>query len=163
VKVAEIRITPVAIQDMPLLNTKGVHGSHFLRSIIEVECDDGTSALPNAGGINHKTMLTQHQVVDVVYSAFEIPMLDIQGHATGRSVSDLLGGAVREKVNFGAYLFFKFAKPSDQPGRDLFGDVMTSDAMVSQAEKFVGFQITRFGSIQWVLGECQRLNAFVML
>ena len=175
-KVAEIRITPVAIQDMPLLNTKGVHGSHFLRSIIEVECDDGTlglgetygavktleglrkvaphligmnpfhlndlaarvaSALPNAGGINHKTMLTQHQVVDVVYSAFEIPMLDIQGHATGRSVSDLLGGAVREKVNFGAYLFFKFAKPSDQPGRDLFGDVMTSDAMVSQAEKFV--------------------------
>lgn len=181
-KVSEIRITPVAVEDMPLLNTKGVHGSHFLRSIIEVECDDGTiglgetygaiktleglqtvapsligldpfhlnglaarvsAALPNAGGINHKTMLTQHQVVDVVYSAFEIPMLDIQGHATGRSVCDLLGGAVRDRVSFGAYLFFKFAKPSDQPGRDLFGDVMTPDAMVAEAEAFVaehGFQ-----------------------
>lgn len=181
-KIAEIRITPVAVEDMPLLNTKGVHGSHFLRSIVEVECDDGTlglgesygavktleglravaptligmdpfhlndlaarvaAALPDAGGINHKTMLTQHQVVDVVYSAFEIPCLDIQGHVTGRPVCDLLGGSVRDTVGFGAYLFFKFAKPSDQPGRDFFGDVMTPDAMVAQAEQFVadhGFQ-----------------------
>ncbi len=181
-KIVDIRITPVAVEDMPLLNTKGVHGSHFLRSIIEVECDDGTlglgesygaiktldglrkvapkliglnpfhlndlsarvaAALPDAGGINHKTMLTQHQVVDVVYSAFEIPCLDIQGKATGLPVCDLLGGAVRDKVSFGAYLFFKFAKPTDQPGRDLFGDVMTPDAMVAQAETFVaehGFQ-----------------------
>ena len=124
-QIVDIRITPVAVPDMPLLNTKGVHGAYFLRSIIEVECDDGTiglgetygaiktldglrtvaphligldpfhlndlrrrisAALPDAGGINHKTMLAQHQVVDVVYSAFEIPCLDIQGHATGRSV-----------------------------------------------------------------------------
>ena len=181
-KIADIRITPVAVEDMPLLNTKGVHGSHFLRSIIEVECDGGTlglgetygaektleglrkvaptlvgmnpfhlnalrarceAALRDAGGINHRTMLTQHQVVDVVYSAFEIPYLDIQGHATGLPVSDLLGGAVRDKVGFGAYLFFKFAKPSAQPGVDLFGEVMTPDALVRQAEQFVsehGFQ-----------------------
>ncbi|MEL6522839.1 MAG: enolase C-terminal domain-like protein [Pseudomonadota bacterium] len=175
-KISEIRLTPVAVQDMPLLNTKGVHGSHFLRTIIEVVCDDGTvglgetygaiktleglqktapnligldpfrlndlrqrveASLPDAGGINHKTMLTQHQVVDVVYSAFEIPCLDIQGHATGRPVCDLLGGAVRETVGFAAYLFFKFAKPSDQPGPDLFGEVMTPDSLVDQASAFV--------------------------
>jgi len=175
-KIADIRITPIAVEDMPLLNTKGVHGSHFLRSIIEVECEDGTiglgetygavktldglrkvaptligmnpfhlndlsarvsAALPNAGGINHKTMLTQHQVVDVVYSAFEIPCLDIQGQATCLPMCDLLGGAVRDKVSFGAYLFFKFEKPDDQPGRDLFGEVMTPDAMVAQAECFL--------------------------
>lgn len=175
-QIVDIRITPVAVPDMPLLNTKGVHGAYFLRSIIEVECDDGTiglgetygaiktldglrtvaphligldpfhlndlrrridAALPDAGGINHKTMLAQHQVVDVVYSAFEIPCLDIQGHATGRSVSDLLGGALRDEVSFAAYLFFKFAKPDDQPGEDFFGEVMTPDAMVAQAEVFV--------------------------
>lgn len=175
-KITNITLTPVAVPDMPLLNTKGVHGSHFLRTIIEVECDDGSlglgetygavktleglrkaapdligldpfhltelrhrieAALPDAGGINHKTMLTQHQVVDVVYSAFEIPCLDIQGHATGRPVSDLLGGAVRDHVSFGGYLFFKFAKPTDQPGDDLFGEVMTPDAMVAQAAHFV--------------------------
>jgi glucarate dehydratase len=175
-KIAEIRITPVAVEDMPLLNTKGVHGSHFLRSIIEVECEDGTlglgetygavktleglrkaapaligmdpfhlnelaarvaAALPDAGGINHKTMLAQHQVVDVVYSGFEIALLDIQGHATGRPVCDILGGAVRAKVNFSAYLFFKFAKPEDQPGQDFFGEVMNTDTLVAQAEEFV--------------------------
>ncbi|MEP0940758.1 MAG: enolase C-terminal domain-like protein [Rhizobiaceae bacterium] len=181
-KIADIRITPVAVPDMPLLNTKGVHGAYFLRSIIEVVCDDGTiglgetygavktleglqkvapgltglnpfhlnelrarveGALPNAGGINHKTMLTQHKVVDVVYSAFEIACLDAQGKKMGLPVCDLLGGAVRDEVNFGAYLFFKFAKPADQPGEDLFGEVMSPDTMVQQAATFVeqhGFQ-----------------------
>lgn len=175
-KISEIRITPVAVPDMPLLNTKGVHGSHFLRSIIEVECDDGTTglgetygairtldglrvaapaligldpwnlnelrqrveaALPNAGGINHKTMLTQHQVVDVVQSAYEISCIDIQGKASGRSFSDMIGGAVRDKVSFGAYLFFKFAKPDDQPGADFFGEVRSPDTLIAEAEQFV--------------------------
>lgn len=95
------------------------------------------AALPGAGGINHKTMLTQHKVVDVVHSAFEIPCLDIQGKAIGRPVCDLLGGAVRGRVGFGGYLFFKFAKPADQPGEDLFGEVMTPDALVAQAADFV--------------------------
>lgn len=175
-KIKDIRITPVAVPDMPLLNTKGVHGGYFLRSVIEVECDDGTvglgetygavktlnglkaaiphlleldpfhlndlrsriaAALPNAGGINHKTMLTQHQVVDVVYSAYEIACLDIQGKVLGRPLCDLIGGAVRDSVGFGGYLFFKFAKPSDQHGQDFFGEVMTPDALVAQAETFV--------------------------
>ncbi len=181
-KISTIRITPIAVPDMPLLNTKGVHGSHFLRSIIEVECDDGSiglsetygaiktldglrraapqligmdpfalnalrarieAALPDAGGINHKTMLTQHQVVDVVYSAYEIAFLDLIGHATGRPLCDLLGGAVRDTVQFAAYLFFKFAKPSDQFGPDLFGEVMSTESLLNQAETFVerhGFQ-----------------------
>jgi len=49
-KIADIRITPIAVEDMPLLNTKGVHGSHFLRSIIEVECEDGTIGLGETYG-----------------------------------------------------------------------------------------------------------------
>ncbi len=42
-----------------------------------------------------------------VRSAVEVACLDIIGKATGRPVCDLLGGAVREKVDFAAYLFFK--------------------------------------------------------
>ena len=176
IKIEDIRITPVAVPDMPLLNTKGVHGAYFLRSIIEIECDDGTvglgetygavrtleglqkatphligldpfhlnelrerieTALPHAGGINHWTMLTQHRVVDVVYSAFEIACLDVQGKSTCRPVCDLLGGAVRDRVGFAGYLFFKFEKPADQPGQDYFGEVLTPDALVAQAEYFV--------------------------
>jgi len=94
-------------------------------------------ALPDGGGINAPSALADHKVVDVVYSAFEVSLLDLQGKMLGRSVSDLLGGAVRREVPFGAYLFFKYAKPADQPGEDLFGAVMTPDALVRQAQHFV--------------------------
>ena len=176
-RVAKVRVTPIAVPDVPLLNTKGVHGACFLRSIIEIETDDGlvgvsetygqarclsglqqaadaltgldplnlndlahrvSKALPDAGGINGPTMLADHKVVDVVHGAFEIACLDLQGRALGRPVCDLLGGAVRDEVGFAGYLFFKFAKPSDQFGDDLFGEVMTPDALVEEAEAFVG-------------------------
>ena len=180
--IQQVRLTPVAIPDVPLVNTKGVHQAVFLRTIIEIETDDGLvgigesyggaralngmrqaaealigldpfhlnelrrrveTALPDAGGINAPTMLTQHQVVDAVYSAFEIPLLDIQGKFLDRPLSDLLGGAVRDQVGFGAYLFYKFAKPADYPGEDLFGEVMTPDALVDEARFLIdtyGFQ-----------------------
>ncbi len=175
-KIQQVRLTPVAIPDVPLVNTKGVHQAVFLRTIIEIETNEGLigigesyggaralngmrqaadaligldpfhlnelrrrveSALPNAGGINAPTMLTQHQVVDAVYSAFEIPLLDIQGKFLGRPVCDLLGGAVRDSVGFSGYLFYKFAKPVDYRGEDLFGEVMTPQALVDEAKELV--------------------------
>ena len=114
--IQEVKLTPVAIPDVPLVNTKGVHQAVFLRTIIEIKTDEGLvgigesyggaralngmqkaapalvgldpfhlnelrqrveTALPDAGGINAPTMLTQHQVVDAVYSAFELPLLDL--------------------------------------------------------------------------------------
>lgn len=104
------------------------------------------TALPDAGGINAPTMLTQHQVVDAVYSAFEIPLLDIQGKFLERPLCDLLGGAVRDRVGFGAYLFYKFAKPSEYPGEDMFGEVMTPDALVEEAKFLVNTY--GFGSLK---------------
>ncbi|MEL6677210.1 MAG: enolase C-terminal domain-like protein [Pseudomonadota bacterium] len=175
-RISEIRITPVAIPDVPLLNTKGVHGEVFLRSIIELETTDGRiglgetygakrtlaglrraapglegldpwnlrdlrarveAALPSAGGVNAPTALADHQVVDVAYSAFEIACLDLCGQAAGRPLHDLLGGAVRREVPFGGYLFYKFAKRDQRTGPDLFGEVMTPDALVEEARTFV--------------------------
>lgn len=95
------------------------------------------AALPDAGGINAPTMLTQHQVVDAVYSAFEIPLLDIQGKHLDRPLSDLLGGAVRDSVGFSGYLFYKFEKPAEYPGDDMLGEVMTPDALVDEAKFLV--------------------------
>ena len=94
-------------------------------------------ALPDSGGINAASALADHKAVDVVYSAYEVALLDLQGKVLGRPVSDLLGGAVRREVPFGAYLFFKYAKPADQPGEDLFGEVMTPDTLVAQARRFI--------------------------
>jgi len=49
-RVARVRITPVAVPDVPLLNTKGVHGAYFLRSIIEVETDNGLVGISETYG-----------------------------------------------------------------------------------------------------------------
>ncbi len=43
-----------------------------------------------------------------VYSAIEVACFDIMGKATGRPVCDLLGGRLRDRVPFSAYLFFKY-------------------------------------------------------
>ena len=175
-KIIDVVVTPIAIPDTPLVNTKGVQQAVFLRSVIEIRTECGLiglgesygaertltglrkvaptligldpynlhelrqrvqSALPEGGGINAPTMLTDHKLTDVVYSAFEIPCLDIIGKKTGRPVCDLLGGAVRNEVSFGGYLFYKFAKQDLTFGPDMFGEVMTPDALVEQAKVFV--------------------------
>lgn len=42
-----------------------------------------------------------------VFSAMEVACLDIAGKVTGRPVADLLGGKMRDRVPFAAYLFYK--------------------------------------------------------
>jgi len=94
------------------------------------------AALPEGGGINARTAVADHKLTDVVTSAFEVPCMDIQGKMLGRSVGDLLGGAVRETVSFSAYLFFKFGAHIGQE-KDEWGEVLTPDQMVREAKKMV--------------------------
>lgn len=49
-KVVEVQITPIAVPDVPLANTKGVHPSVFLRAVIEVKTDNGLVGLGEAYG-----------------------------------------------------------------------------------------------------------------
>jgi glucarate dehydratase len=43
------------------------------------------------------------------FSPIEVACLDLTGKAIGRPVCDLLGGKVRDRVPFSAYLFYKYA------------------------------------------------------
>ena len=43
------------------------------------------------------------------FGAIEVACLDLVGKALGRPVCDLLGGRVRDRVDFSAYLFYKHA------------------------------------------------------
>jgi glucarate dehydratase len=49
----------------------------------------------------------QRKVVQV-FSALDVACLDIAGKAFGVPVATLLGGVVREKVPYSAYLFYKY-------------------------------------------------------
>jgi glucarate dehydratase len=49
-KITAVRVTPIAISDPPLLNASGVHEPYALRSIIEVEADNGLVGLGETYG-----------------------------------------------------------------------------------------------------------------
>jgi glucarate dehydratase len=81
-------------------------------------------------------MITTASAVDQVFSPFEVACLDVQGHATGRPVSDLLGGKVRDAVPFSAYLFYKWAAhPGLEP--DSWGEALDPAGIVAQARRIV--------------------------
>ncbi|MCU0502569.1 MAG: glucarate dehydratase family protein [Anaerolineae bacterium] len=50
----------------------------------------------------------KHRQIVHVFSAVEVACFDIMGKATGRPVCDLLGGRARDRVDFSAYLFYKY-------------------------------------------------------
>src|SRR5947209_5375781 len=85
------------------------------------------------------------------YAAIEQACLDACGRATGRRLCELLGGPVRDPVEFAAYLFYRY--PADHPtvladphlvdsrgkgGRalDAWGEVRTPEAMAAMAKGF---------------------------
>ncbi|MHB2027888.1 MAG: glucarate dehydratase family protein [Acidimicrobiales bacterium] len=66
------------------------------------------------------------------FASFEVACLDLQGKVLDRPVSDLLGGAVRERVPYSAYLFYKWAgHPGARP--DPYGEALDPEGIVAQA------------------------------
>jgi glucarate dehydratase len=107
-----------------------VFSLNMMRAAIVDRLRGDNAAVGTAG------MITTASVVDQVLSPFEVACLDVQGHATGRPVSDLLGGAVRDAVPFSAYLFYKWAgHPGAEP--DAFGAALDPDGIVAQARRIV--------------------------
>lgn len=53
-----------------------------------------------------------------VRSAIEVALLDLQGRMLGRPVHELLGGKVRDRVEFSAYLFYKHEGAGGELGFD---------------------------------------------
>lgn len=145
--IQEIRITPIAIVDPPLLNAAGLHAPYALRTIVEVVTSDnivGISEIPGNASINTDleqarklligkdpfqlnlikhtleshfgkehakergdTPWDQRKLVHI-FSAMEVACLDIMGKVVNRPVVDLLGGKMRDRVPFAAYLFYKY-------------------------------------------------------
>jgi glucarate dehydratase len=108
----------------------------FALNAIRAAFADRLSGDTDRGGSGLAGMITSSSTVDRVFSPFEVACLDVQGHATGRPVSDLLGGTVRDAVPFSAYLFYKWAAhPGGEP--DNFGEALDPDGIVAQARRIV--------------------------
>jgi glucarate dehydratase len=176
--VLDVRVTPIAFPDPPLLNSAGVHEPWALRAIVEVHCGNGLVGLGETyGDAPHLALLgraagvlegldafdlaglerrvaraigaadapdrhglTGASSVDKtlarVLSPFEVALLDVQGQALGRPVHALLGGKVRDRVPFAAYLFYKWAgHPGADP--DEWGAALDPDQIVAQATAMI--------------------------
>jgi glucarate dehydratase len=103
-----------------------------LRRVV-VEC---LGASTGGAGASFGGMLEVSSAVDTVAAPFEVALLDLQGKVLDRPVSALLGGAVRDRVPFSAYLFYKWA---GHPGHDedSWGEGSTPEQMVAQARRMV--------------------------
>ncbi|MEU3291316.1 glucarate dehydratase family protein [Streptomyces longwoodensis] len=73
-----------------------------------------------------------------VVSAFEVACLDALGKALGLPVHALLGGKVRDAVEYSAYLFYKWARhPEGVPAeQDDWGAALDPAGIVEQARRF---------------------------
>jgi len=132
--IKEVRVTPVALPDPPLLAASGCHGPYFLRTIIEVVTTEGLVGVGETSGSERAVQELQrlgHEITgaspaayhtfrqpplrasDRAYAALEVACLDLVGKATGLRLCELLGGPVREAPEFAAYLFFRYA--ADHP------------------------------------------------
>lgn len=80
--------------------------------------------------------MTTASVADKVFPPFEVACLDIQGKLAGVPVCELLGGRVRDAVQFSAYLFYKWAGHPGQPD-DEYGEALDPAGIVKQAHKII--------------------------
>ncbi|CAL9554273.1 glucarate dehydratase family protein [Streptomyces sp. enrichment culture] len=73
-----------------------------------------------------------------VLSAFEVACLDALGKSLGLPVHALLGGKLRDTVEFSAYLFYKYAAhPDGVPAeKDDWGAALDPAGVVEQARRF---------------------------
>ena len=194
-RIKRVTVTPIAFKDPPLLNASGIHEPYALRSIIEVEADNGLVGLgesygdapalaildrvkPTLVGVDPfdlnalrarviATLATiapsaspgaelapgshASKAVANAYSAFEVALLDLQARHLGAPLVDLLGGAVRRRIPFSAYLFFKYAEHIDSPyPADRWGEALTEAQIVEQARRMIAQY--GFGSIKLKAG-----------
>jgi glucarate dehydratase len=136
-KIIDMRTRCVAIPTRgQLRHNTGVHPGYFMRTILELITDEGVIGLGEVGGgdqrgalqklrsrivgldpfhlelIKMKVLRSVYYVSNArLYAAIEMACLDIQGKVLGRPLSDLLGGAMRDRVPFIAYLFWRYDRP----------------------------------------------------
>lgn len=72
------------------------------------------------------------------YAAFEVALLDLQARTLGIPLVELLGGKVRDKVPYSAYLFYKWDAAVDpEYAPDPYGQALDAAQIVAQAQRMI--------------------------
>jgi len=160
VKIADLRATTVTVPlEAPLRHANGCHWGRFVRTIVEVETDEGLVGLGEMGGggesaeaafnalksylvgydparLEELRFLIANPTASLynnrtqMLAAIEFACLDILGQKWGVPVSEILGGRLRDRVPFASYLFFRY--PNSHDGK---GEVRTVEQLVESARE----------------------------
>jgi glucarate dehydratase len=77
-------------------------------------------------------------LVTSAFSAFEVAFMDLQARTLGIPLVELLGGAVRDKVSYSAYLFYKWdASVDPEYAPDPYGEAVNAEQIVQQARQMI--------------------------
>src|SRR3954462_386225 len=134
-KITDIRATTATVPlEAPLRHANGCHWGRFVRTIVEVETDNGIIGLGEMGGggesataaieglkkdllgrdpaqLEEMRFLVANPTASLynnrtqILAALEFACLDILGQAWNVPVHDILGGKLRDRVRFASYLF----------------------------------------------------------
>ena len=156
-KIVDIRATTVTVPlEAPLRHSNGAHWGRFVRTIVEVEADNGLVGLGELGGggasaeaavrglrdylVGHDPFALEALRFAIanptaslynnrtqLLAAIEFGCLDLIGQHLDVPVHDLLGGKLRDRVPFASYLFFRLR--NDAGG----GEVRTPGQLVEHA------------------------------
>jgi glucarate dehydratase len=158
--IVDVRATTVTVPlQAALRHSNGAHWGRFVRTIVEVEADNGLVGLGEMGGGGESNELAfrglvpylrGHDVFDFetlrykisnptaslynnrtqLHAAIEFACLDIVGQYLGEPVYRILGGKFRTAVPFASYLFFRY--PNEATGHD---EVRTIDQLIGHAQQ----------------------------
>jgi glucarate dehydratase len=161
-RISDVRATTVTVPlEAPIRHANGAHWGRFVRTIVEVETDEGLIGLGEMGGGGEsassafrglKEYLLGHDPFELEalrwkimnptaslynsrtqhHAAIEFACIDLMGKALGLRACDLLGGALREQVPFASYLFSRY--PNEVTGA---GGEETAEEIVSHAKDLV--------------------------
>jgi glucarate dehydratase len=161
-KITDLRATTVTVPlEAPLRHSNGAHWGRFVRTIVEVETDEGLTGVGEMGGGGEsaeaaikglKPYLIGHDPLQLeqlrwkimnpvaslynnrmqLHAAVEFACIDVAGKFLNIRACDLLGGALREEVPFASYLFYRYRDP--KTGR---GGEVTPDEMVAHTRDLV--------------------------
>lgn len=158
-KITDIRATTVTVPlEAPLRHAAGAHWGRFVRTIVEVETDEGLIGLGEMGGGGEsaegaframKAYLVGHNPTNLeemrfkianptaslynnrtqILAALEFACLDILGQKWNVPVYEILGGKLQSEVPFASYLFFRYAN-----SKTAHGEVRTVNQLIEHAK-----------------------------
>lgn len=157
-KIVDVKATTVAVPlEAPLRHSNGAHWGRFVRTIVEVVADNGLSGFGEmgGGGASAEEAVTSlgaymkgHDPLQLeqlrwkimnpvgslynnrlqLHAAIEMACIDLAGKSLGIRACDLLGGSIRDEVEFASYIFYRYADPETGKGGETYADDIVAHA-----------------------------------